>query len=279
MSASGQSSVVPYLVLGDARRAALAEHVRVRVERWRKQWNADEHCAVDVEVLDAQESVRDGRLTGGHMHDAECFRVSGGPRPVLVMVVPARCFSRVIGILGDVGESIGRSLHEPGLAEQLELEALRLLAREFRSTDALEATLDRSSASGSDTLREYASFRYGCALVRIGQSRQPFVLLMSPELMSAAIPVRGATASVERLERRKAAIAEEPVDIEAVLGEGIVSVNELAALAVGDVIVLEQKLSESACLSIRGGGRIVGAAPGRLEALRAVQITSGKGSV
>ena len=191
------------------------------------------------------------------------------------MLVPPRCLPQVVGILGDLGEGGGGAGQSHGLAGELELEALCALAREFRTPDALEPSVERMTSTVEQIQREYGALRYASALVMLGECKCPVVVLMSPEFMSAALPPRAAAAIGERFERRSAAIAQEVVDVEAVLGDGEVSVAELARLAVGDVIVLERKLGEPASLAIRGGGRIVGAAPGRLDAMRAVQITRG----
>jgi len=269
MSHAERARAVPYLVLGETRRHALAEHVRARVVAWHRRWIPEQPANVRVEVLEAPEPVRDARI-----HDAACFRVSAA-RPGVVMLVPARCLPQVVGILGDVGEGGGGAGQSHGLVGQLELEALCALARELRTPDALEPSVERMTGTVEQIQREYGALRYASALVTLGECKCPVVLLMSPELMSAAIPSRAAAAIAERFERRSAAVAQEVVGVEAVLGDGEVSVSELARLVVGDVIVLEKKLGEPASLAIRGGGRIVGAAPGRVDAMRAVQIRRG----
>lgn len=265
MSAVDRISAVPYVVLGETRRQMLGEYVRACVERWRSRWIPEQKANVRVTVLAPRES-HDVRL-----HDATCFRL-GDTRTDMVLIVPARCLPLVAGVTGDVGEPVGVAPQPHGLAELLELEALRALAREFRTTESLNPTLERMTCTATEAQREYAALRYATVLVTLGDAKSPVVALLSPELMAAAIPARGKLDAAESLEPRNAAIAQEVIAVEAVLGEGEVSVSELTKLAVGDVVVLEQKLGEPASLAIRGGGRIVGAAPGRVEGVRAVQI-------
>jgi len=74
------------------------------------------------------------------------------------------------------------------------------------------------------------------------------------------------------LERRRSAAASQVVEVVGVLGVAEVPVSELAALAIGDVIVLQQKLTDPAVLMIRGGERAGDVLPGRVGEMRAVQI-------
>jgi len=266
MNAEARGRVVPYIVLADTRRAAAADYVAARVVRWRSDWAGEAKSPVHVEVLDGPEAARDSRLS-----DAACFSATGLERTPLVVVVPRRCLPQVAGVLGDAADSGLYDRHH-GMAEQLELEAVTALAREFRTADALEVSLERLSDPSPGVIRELVAQRYVIALVTLGEARCPFALLLSPEWLSAAIPARGSSAPAEALERRKTAVGEETVAVEAILGTAEVSVSDLAGLCTGDVIVLDQKLGEAGALSIRGGDSIVAATPGKVDAMRAVQI-------
>jgi hypothetical protein len=255
-------------VLGERRRQALADNVRARIERWRKSWIPDHPAQLHAEVSAACEYLSDVRL-----HDAAYFRVGAGPRPLLVLLVPASGIPQIAGVVGgEVGETASRGGHAQGLADELLLIALRALVREFRTTDALDAAVERLPGSAMDAQRTFGPRRYASARVSIGEAKCCLVLLLSPEFMAAAVPGGGNAVSSERIERRAAAVADQQIGVEAVLGEGEVLLSELTRLAVGDVIVLDRKLGDAASLTVRGGERIAGAAPGRLEALRAVQI-------
>ncbi len=267
MSAADRQRAVPFVVLGDTRRRTLADAVRTRVERWRAQWVPGQERSVRVDVPESGDG--DARV-----HEVICFRVSGACPP-LVMLVPARCIPQVVGVRGDAGASASASSESRGLVERLELRALTALAREFRTADVLEPQVERIALPVAGVQHEYAALRYASVRVTLDEAKCPILFLLSPELVSTVVPVKPSVAGAERLDRRAVAIAEEVVGIEAVLGEGEVSLADLTRLAVGDVLVLEQKLGEPASLAIRGGPAIVGAAPGRVDSMRAIQIKRG----
>jgi flagellar motor switch protein FliM len=75
------------------------------------------------------------------------------------------------------------------------------------------------------------------------------------------------------LEKRRNAIDEETVRVEAVLGEADVSVGDLAALGVDDVIVLRSGLSQPGYLSTGNGRRIANITVGRVGNKRAITVT------
>jgi flagellar motor switch/type III secretory pathway protein FliN len=260
-------SPVPFLLLGETRRNALAEHVRTRVERWQSHWLPERRETARVEVFEYEDRSHDLRL-----HDAACFRTAGGERAALLLIIPHKCVPHVAGVLGESCDSVGGTIQPGSIADQLRLEALQALVREFRTADVLEPVLERLDTAATGVLREFTSLRYVGALISLGNAQCPVVLLMSPQVVSAAVGARALPAPMERLEPRRAAVGDEMVAVEAVLGDGEVMVSELARLAVGDVIVLGQRLGEPAALAIRGGGRIAGAAPGRVGGMRAVQV-------
>lgn len=262
---------VPFLLLGETRRQALAEYIRARVERWQSRWLPERRETARVEVLEHEARAHDLRL-----HDAACFRVAGGEQAALLLIAPQKCAPHVAGVLGAACDSAGGVIQQRSIAAELMLEGLQALIREFRTPDVLEPVLERLDTAAADLLREYAALRYVGVLVTHGDMRCPIVLLMSPQAVNAALGVRALPAPVEQLEPRRAAVGNETVCVEAVLGDGEVLVSELARLAVGDVIVLGQRLGEPAALAIRGGGRIAGAAPGRVGGMRAVQIKRDK---
>jgi flagellar motor switch/type III secretory pathway protein FliN len=267
VSAAGWQGAVPILVLGETRRRTLADAVRARVERWRAQWAPGAEHSVRVTVPESHESA-------ARLPETVGFRVSGD-RPSLVMLVPARCIPQVVGVLGDAGASAPGVSEPHSLVEQLELRALTALAREFRTSGIPEPQVERLALATADLQQEYAPLRYVAAHVTLGEAKSPILVLLAPETVSALLPAQVNRASAERLDRRTSAIAQEVVGIEAVLGEGEVGLADLARLAVGDVIVLEQKLGDAASLTIRGGAPIVAAALGRVDSMRAVQIKRG----
>jgi hypothetical protein len=268
VSEADRQRAVPYLVLGESARKALAESVRARIERWRNHWLPERPMSVRVDVLEANEQVHDIRF-----HEAACFRLAEGARPSALLLLPNRCVPQIAGASGDVGDSLNGPALPHTLAAQLELESLRALAREFRTLGTLDPTVERlCDTTALDLQRRYSALRYVSARVTLGESKCPLMFLLSPELIQSSIPGHARPAGSEVLERRSAAIADECIGIEALLGEGEVLICDLARLAVGDVIVLDRNLTEPAVLSVRGGGRIAAASPGKVDACRAVQI-------
>jgi flagellar motor switch protein FliM len=110
------------------------------------------------------------------------------------------------------------------------------------------------------------------ASITLGEAEATFSVALSPIFVASLLPTRKDSPQDERVEPRKSAVAEQSVGLEAVLGHAEVSIRELALLAVGDVIVMEESLSDPGSLQIEGGGRVCRVVPGRLDGQRAVQF-------
>jgi flagellar motor switch protein FliM len=74
------------------------------------------------------------------------------------------------------------------------------------------------------------------------------------------------------IDKRRTAIGNELIHLQAVLGEAQVSVGELASLAVNDVIVLTDVPSNLSHLITHQGRHVANVALGRVGAKRAVMI-------
>jgi hypothetical protein len=96
-------------------------------------------------------------------------------------------------------------------------------------------------------------------------------LWLAPQVIGLLSPL--GTAVSGALEKRRAAISDAKICLQAVVGHAEISVGELSSLRVNDVIVLSASLSEPAALRNSSGRQVASASPGRVEGKRAVVIT------
>jgi flagellar motor switch protein FliM len=136
----------------------------------------------------------------------------------------------------------------------------------------VQIELARIEQGALDVLREYDVARYICMCVTFGDARCVVDVLIAPALAEQLLPKPSAAPAAERVERRRAVVASQLVEVDGLLGYAEVSVTDLAALSVGDVIVLQQSLSEPGSIAVHGGERVTGAVPGRVDGKRAIQI-------
>jgi hypothetical protein len=97
------------------------------------------------------------------------------------------------------------------------------------------------------------------------------LLAISPEFVQQLSPATAAKFATA-VDKRRTAIGEESVRVEAILGEADISVGELASLAVNDVIVLRSAMSRPAHLATPDGRQVANASLGRVGNKRAVVI-------
>jgi len=261
------AAAVPLLLWGESRRRAVAQRMAALLREWQRNWLPDSTQTLSVDIEDVKARPVDIRA-----HEACCFRVSVSGETPLVLIVPRRSLAGLVGAPSHGAEASSRFADDRSLAAALEREALvRLAACVLRkSTNELE--LARMPLGAMDVFRDYDAARYACACVTLGDARCVLDALISPHLAEQLLPERPAAPTTERMERRRLAAAEQMVEIEGVLGHAEVSLADLAALAVGDVIVLQQSLSDAGVLAVRGGERVAGIAPGRVDGKRAIQM-------
>jgi flagellar motor switch/type III secretory pathway protein FliN len=260
--------VGPWLLFGERHRRLITEHVRARAERWQRDWLAGRGGAISVDVHADPDTTKVSRV-----HESCCFEAldSSGERSVLIKA-PARSLPHLAGLHGPPPELAERCADRDSLAGQLETEALRRLAESLLAGTRLEmAEFHRVPGSEADAAGARAG-RHPVALMTLGDMRSPLVLMISPEFATSLLPLRRDISGSERLERRSAAICEQTVSLDAVLGQVEVCIAELASLAVGDVIVMNEALCDSVDLTISGGARVGRAVVGQSGGRRAVQI-------
>jgi len=106
----------------------------------------------------------------------------------------------------------------------------------------------------------------------MGSSRAKTTLLLTSRLIESLVPPRSAERASSAVTRRRPAIAEERVSVEAVLGDAEVSLRDLAQLAIDDVIVLDRPLRAAGRLTMPDGTSVASIAIGRCGDRRAVSI-------
>jgi len=263
----------PFLLLGDARRRELIKRASACVDRWRREWMGA-RSTMELREIDGSQLVKEWRdaicfVSGGREEDrlpANTYAFPGtsqaSQQAPLALLMPVR------GLPG-----MGYLDNERSLAGRLLSEALQALADELLSgAGARKAALERSAAPTDQLIRELSGQRY-IGLRAINTDGRPVLaLLFAPATVGALLPSPATSHGAERIERRVAAAGMQMVEIDAVLGHADVSVPDIASLAVGDVLVLNESLSELGQIVIRGGGVIAAAAPGRVDAKCAVQI-------
>jgi flagellar motor switch/type III secretory pathway protein FliN len=234
------------------------------VEQWREAWLPGFAGAAVVEIHDPRSQPVDIRV-----HEAEGFRVRVGADVPLVLIAPPRAIHDLVGVRTSGGATYMRD--ESPLAAALELETVRGFATALlRGTAGIE--VERAQQTATELFRTCDAARYIRGVIHLGERRSTVSVLLTPAFAESLLPTRAGAPAGESLERRRAALGSESVEVDAVLGTADVPVAELAALAVGDVIVLNQGLADGAELAVRGGKKISGAAVGRVDGKRAIQI-------
>ncbi len=258
----------PYVVLSESRRALLGNFLHEKIQCWAREWLGSD-AAARGDVVDVPVVATDSRV-----HEAACFRATEGGRGGLIFIVPARCVPHLLGVRGDCADRAHQRTAEESLAGRLEMQALQSLARELLGGGSAPG-MDRIANPLPAVLRECVSCRHVAAQVTFVDTRFAFFTMLPAEFVESSVPIRrnSRPAVGERLEARRAGIADELVRVEAILGTAEVSVADFSVLDVGDVIVLDQALTDMAGLFVKDGSRAAGAAPGRVEARRAIQIT------
>jgi hypothetical protein len=178
------------------------------------------------------------------------------------------------------------SVHETGLsalegagvsgansiAEKLEQEVAATLFTELCAIERREAIVVTRVAG--DSLADWSRGSRAWALqVRAQGAGRAFTLLLSARRVEMLTPARAVTRPAPLASRRDV-VGGNGVSLRAVVGEMEMSVSELAGIAVDDVLVLDQHLSEPVALFAAHSRATVAAGNlGRSGARRAIKIT------
>jgi hypothetical protein len=271
VSAAAEEAV-PIVLLGDSRRAALLAQIRTVLDSWCAHWSSTATLRV---AFEAPSDV--------HRKFAESGANSRLRLTRRAATVPALlAFFR-----GDLTTEL---LEITPCMTALELAApITVLAGDM--AQAVQAQIgqsfservkglftDAEVASESRTLRECLDEpgmrRWIHLSVAIGSGRPFAWLLLHPASVAALVPNPSGVSTEALASRRGALGVDAAITLEAVLGDAEVTLVELTALALGDVVVLKQSLSASAQLRTTTGRHVVAAQLGRLGEQRAVTVTS-----
>jgi hypothetical protein len=260
MSIAEPSAAEPLLLIGARRRAALHDTLVACVQAWRKDWSA---AADPVRVLLAEEvehtCVRSGPAT--------CISMRSAAHGGLAWVHAEHdALAAWLGIAAHAEHS------SPGshvIAREFQAEMLRALCAVLARRAHIDDTIVDATPGAERSNRRARAL---ATTIQIGASRAKTILLLSSRLVELLVPPRSVERASSAVTRRRPAVAEERVSVEAVLGDAEVSLRDLAQLVIDDVIVLDRPLRAAGRLTMPDGTGVASIAIGRCGDRRAVSI-------
>jgi hypothetical protein len=254
---------VPFVLLGDKHCATLRLLLMQCVSTWWSGWK-NSTDVIEVELRDdaAAAELKHVRTSGDYVLARDASGKS---------LVAVRASSEFMGALSGI-PAMSSFAAAGEMAQQLRIEVLKsLCAAVLTRAKASDAVVDvlpptqrvPATARGSRSV---------CANVSLGTTKGVVTLVLMPALVELFGLHRTAMLPQDGLSRRHAAIREECVRVEAVLGSVEVTLLDLANLAVGDVIVLDQPLGQAGHLATPDGACITKIVLGRTGAQRAVSM-------
>lgn len=261
---SEAAPVVPFVLLGDTRRALLEGTLADRLQKWWNHWSAAGGEKVVVQTgPDADEACRrflqstPSLLVGVSIDDTLGMHIAfdGSLLPAMLGLGTSTLdhtsdHDDVRDLQREILNHLVRTCLAMSLHQRIELD-------DHRNTQAQRLTQAREGR---------------CVFVLATWQRTRLVILLHPHTLDW-IASRRPMPSTERLTRRAGAIDDEHVRIEAFLGEAEVSLQELACLKPGHVIVLNQPLSQPGYLAMHDGRRLASVSVGASDVSRAVIVT------
>jgi flagellar motor switch/type III secretory pathway protein FliN len=254
----------PLLFLGKRRREALEARLAAGARRWRQAWTEE-----GVEGFEAacEPPSAAGFTSPVAMVATSAWQLNRAGECIAVLLLPHATFAWMVQQGGAV-DSV--AMAEGSLGERLEREVARSLLLEVGGVDAHQAAdVTRSSP---DELREWSRNARAWTMTLRATHGRSCTLLLSSAGVEMLAPAR-APVDAPPLGARREAVGENTVRLRAVIGETRIPVGELAGLALDDVLVLDQPLSEPVSLVCGHAALTVAAANlGRSGARRAVKI-------
>jgi hypothetical protein len=260
----------PLLFLGQKRKQLLLARMADSARRWRTSWIA--------QSTDTFEAQCEPPAAGGHTElvasvSTSCWALEISEERQAVLLLPHSTW------LWAVQEAGVTSLDNPGtpdadsMAGKLEQEVATSLFTELCAVDRREALVVTRVAS--DTLAEWSR---GCRAwtlqLRAPGAGRAFTLLVSAQRFEMLAPAR-AVLPPAQLASRRDAVGGNSLSLRAVVGELSMSVSELADVAIDDVLVLDQHLTDPvAVLAAQSRIPVAAGNLGRAGARRAIKISS-----
>jgi hypothetical protein len=261
----------PLLFLGERRRKALAERVALSARRWRQAWAA--------QAADTFEATCEAPEGAGYKEPVASVATSawelqiGGER-VAILLLPHATFAWCVHEAGGVPLDGSTSVAPASLGDALEREVARSLLLEACAVESGEET--SVTRAPPESLAEWSRGARAWKLPVRSASGRGFVLLLCAARIEMLAPAR-AVAAVASLAERREAVGENTVTLRALIGETRIPVGELADLALDDVLVLEQGLTDPIAVYCgQSAAPVVAGNLGRSGARRAIKITAAK---
>lgn len=263
-------SAQPLLFLGDRRRAALTTRVASAARRWRQHWVPGANEEFEAECAAPQPA---GFAAPVAAAATSCWALEVAGERVAVLMLPHGTFAWCVLESGTPALDLGGSPNADSLALSLEQEVARTLLAEACLRDAREVA-SVTPIAGSELADWSRTARAWTLSLRVPGCARGCVLLVAAARLELLVPAR-APAGGERPGVRRDAIGENVVALRAVVGETAMSVTELAGLALDDVLVLDQRLTEPVALvSPRNGMAVAAGNLGRSGARRAIKVAA-----
>jgi len=248
--AHGASAAAPasYLLLGETRAQMLRASLGDCIAGWRGTWASAGAPAAAIELhLQGQTPLL---ACGGH---AGVVRAAKEGATLLEILTGTDVLASLVGLGSqESGAPLLHAAEHRELAEELRSEILGALADAIlRRAGISGARIDNAPGTLGDVARRAATERRVCMSISFSRPATQIVLFLSAALVERLAPPRRANAD-GKLTRAQSAIGEESVYVEALIGHSQVTLRELAALAPGDVVILDHDLSQNGSLAIRG---------------------------
>lgn len=258
----------PLMFLGDRRRTALTERMASGARRWRQHWVAG---ADDVFVADCSPPVAGGFAAPIAALATSCWALDVSGERIAMLLLPHATFAWCVLEAGGASLDLGGGCPADSLAESLEREVARTLfaetcLRDAREIASVSAVAPADLADWSRTQRAWT-----LTLSTAACSRDCTLLVSAARLemlAPARTPARGDVLGV-----RRDAVGENVVELRAVVGETSMSITDLGQLAVDDVLVLDQRLTDPVTLlASQSGAAVAAGSLGRSGVRRAIKI-------
>lgn len=259
MNTDASADAEPLLLIGARRRAALREALVACVQSWRREWSA---AADPVRVLLAEE-VEQAGVRGAQPICLSMRSVAHGKLASL-----SADHDALAGWLGVVAHTEHGSSGVHAIAREFQVEMLSALCTALARRARIDDSIVESTAHVERPERRGRTL---AVTIHPGAARAKTTLLLAPRFIELLLPPRAAV-QASAVSRRRHALAEETVQVEAVLGDAEVSLRDLTQLAVGDVIVMELPLRAGGRLTTQDGRTIASIALGRCGDRRAISI-------
>jgi flagellar motor switch/type III secretory pathway protein FliN len=228
----------PLLFLGARRRNAVLQKLAMSARRWRQGWAAQSGEEFEASC---ESPMAEGFTLPVASVATSAWQLELAGDRIAVLLLPHATFAWALHEGGAAPPDSAAAVAAESLAGRLEHDVARSLLLESCGIDTREVTAVTRMPPGD--IGEWSrAARAWKAQLRTSAGRS-FTLLLSSARIEKLAPAR-ALADTQPLAQRREAVGENTVTLRALIGETRVPVGELAELALDDVLVLDQALSE-----------------------------------